>query len=85
MRDLEVMNETTITTLGERMARIEGAVEHLATRADLAAVNGSLTAEIAAVNATIGTAAWGLGVVFVVGSLILACLQVYFGLKNRPA
>ena len=65
------MNETA--TLGERMARIEGVIEHLATKAD-----------VAAIEATIGTAAWGLGAVLVAGSLVLAGLQVYFGLKNRP-
>ena len=71
-----VSNETL--PLGERIAKIEATLEHLATKADLAALNTDLSAKMASLEATITTAGWALGL----GIAVLAVLQVYYGRRR---
>ena len=70
------MTPATQTVL-ERLASVEATLEHMATKADVVA----LEARVAALEATIGTAAWGFGIALALATVLLASLQVYYGAR----
>lgn len=81
-----MQNPQEMTSLGERMAHIEGQVPYLATKADVAdlatrltASIGSLDAKVTALEATVATTAWGLGIGLAVFNLATALGGVLLG------
>lgn len=53
---------TQVRTEGERIANLEGQIAHLATKADLAALEARLDTKIEALRAEMGTMKWILSI-----------------------
>ncbi len=73
-------------TEGERIANLEGQISHLATKADLAALEARLDAKIEALRAEMNTMKWILGVaipaaIAITGIVVGIVVQV---LNNLP-
>lgn len=68
-------NPQEITSLGERIAHIEGQIPYLATKADVA----ELATQVTALEATVTTTAWGLGIGLAVFNLATALGGVLLG------
>lgn len=67
-----------MTEITERVARLEGAYDHLATKADIQALNADLTAKMAAMEKEIGKLKGGATAVAVGVGAVLALLQIVF-------
>ena len=81
-----MQNLEETTSLAERIAYIEGQIPFLATKADLAdlaaqltAKIGSLDAKVTALEATLATTAWGLGLGLAVLNMATVLGGVFLG------
>ena len=70
-----MQNPQGVASLGERIAHIEGQIPHLATKADVA----ELATQVTALEATVTTTAWGLGIGLAVFNLVTALGGVLLG------
>ena len=67
-----------MTDLKERVARLEGANEHLATKADIAELKGELMIQIAAIEGQLETLLWAMPIAVAIVSLLVQWLASYF-------